>query len=58
MTWFYVNWVLGIHIDDLNDWSSTLNLPHTDFPMRANLAELEPRMLKKWGLMKEDESEK
>lgn len=29
------------------DYTSTLNLPKTDFPMRANLAQREPDMLKK-----------
>lgn len=30
------------------DWSQTLNLPKTDFPMRANLAQREPQFLKFW----------
>ena len=30
------------------DYTSTLNLPKTDFPMRANLPEREPQMLKYW----------
>ena len=30
------------------DWSQTLNLPQTDFPMRAGLPELEPKLLEKW----------
>ncbi|PKN52110.1 MAG: isoleucine--tRNA ligase [Deltaproteobacteria bacterium HGW-Deltaproteobacteria-13] len=30
------------------DYKSTLNLPQTDFPMKANLAQREPEMLKKW----------
>ena len=30
------------------DWSQTLNLPHTDFPMRAGLPDLEPKLLKRW----------
>ncbi|MCL2018438.1 MAG: isoleucine--tRNA ligase [Oscillospiraceae bacterium] len=30
------------------DYNNTLNLPKTDFPMRANLPEREPLMLKKW----------
>ncbi|MGE5330088.1 MAG: isoleucine--tRNA ligase [Deltaproteobacteria bacterium] len=30
------------------DYSSTLNLPKTDFPMRANLPEREPEILKQW----------
>lgn len=30
------------------DYSKTLNLPETDFPMRANLPEREPEMLKYW----------
>jgi len=30
------------------DWSETLNLPQTDFPMRAGLPELEPKILARW----------
>ncbi|WP_281241472.1 isoleucine--tRNA ligase [Sporomusa acidovorans] len=30
------------------DYSKTLNLPQTDFPMRANLPEREPKMLEYW----------
>ena len=30
------------------DYKSTLNLPHTDFPMRGNLAKREPEMLAAW----------
>ena len=30
------------------DWSETLFLPRTDFPMKAGLPELEPRLLKRW----------
>ncbi len=30
------------------DYRDTLNLPKTDFPMRANLPNREPEMLKKW----------
>jgi len=33
------------------DYKSTLNLPQTDFPMKANLAQREPEMLKKWEEM-------
>ncbi len=32
----------------MNDYKDSLNLPHTNFPMRANLANLEPNILKKW----------
>ncbi|MCY4357976.1 MAG: isoleucine--tRNA ligase [Gammaproteobacteria bacterium] len=32
----------------MTDYKNTLNLPHTDFPMKANLALREPDMLKKW----------
>src|SRR5919197_27038 len=31
------------------DWSETLFLPKTDFPMRARLPELEPRLLERWA---------
>ncbi len=30
------------------DYKETLNLPKTDFPMKANLVKKEPEMLKKW----------
>ncbi len=30
------------------DWGATLFLPKTDFPMKAGLPELEPRILKRW----------
>ena len=30
------------------DWSDTLFLPQTDFPMRAGLPDLEPKLLKRW----------
>ena len=30
------------------DYKSTLNLPKTDFPMRANLAQREPEILARW----------
>ena len=32
----------------MTDYKATLNLPKTDFPMRANLAQREPGMLKAW----------
>ena len=32
-----------------NDFSSTLNLPKTDFPMRGGLAKSEPVRLAKWN---------
>ena len=31
------------------DYSATLNLPRTEFPMRAGLPEREPRMLERWA---------
>jgi isoleucyl-tRNA synthetase len=30
------------------DYKSTLNLPKTDFPMKANLKDMEPRMIARW----------
>ncbi len=30
------------------DYKTTLNLPKTDFPMKANLKDLEPRMIARW----------
>ena len=38
------------------DWSETLFLPKTDFPMKAGLPEREPELLKRWerlGLYRE-----
>src|SRR3990167_4737295 len=32
----------------MTDYKPTLNLPQTDFPMKANLAQREPEILKKW----------
>jgi isoleucyl-tRNA synthetase len=32
----------------VSDYKTTLNLPQTDFPMRGNLAQREPKMLKHW----------
>ncbi len=33
---------------DEQDYKHTLNLPQTDFPMKANLAQREPEILKRW----------
>jgi isoleucyl-tRNA synthetase len=32
----------------MSDYKSTLNLPRTEFPMKASLAQREPEILKKW----------
>ena len=32
----------------MSDYKQTLNLPDTAFPMRGNLAQREPEMLKQW----------
>ncbi|UZJ44681.1 isoleucine--tRNA ligase [Marinimicrobium sp. C6131] len=32
----------------MSDYKATLNLPHTAFAMKANLAQREPEMLKRW----------
>lgn len=32
----------------MNNYKNTLNLPQTDFPMKANLSQREPEILKKW----------
>lgn len=36
----------------MTDYKDTLNLPKTDFPMKANLAQREPEMLKRWEAQK------
>jgi isoleucyl-tRNA synthetase len=38
---------VGIEAD--MDYKGTLNLPKTDFPMRANLSEREPQLLRAWA---------
>ena len=37
------------------DYKDTLNLPHTDFPMKADLVKREPERLKKWESMTVEE---
>ena len=32
----------------MTDYKSTVNLPQTDFPMKANLAQREPEQLERW----------
>ena len=34
------------------DYKTTLNLPQTEFPMKANLAEREPQLLREWDAMR------
>jgi isoleucyl-tRNA synthetase len=36
----------------MTDYKNTLNLPHTDFPMKADLAKREPHILEKWESIK------
>ena len=36
---------------DAPDYKSTLNLPRTDFPMKADLARREPERLAAWDAM-------
>ena len=40
----------------MTDYKATLNLPNTAFPMKANLAQREPQILKKWQQNKVYES--
>jgi isoleucyl-tRNA synthetase len=35
----------------MSDWKDTLNLPRTDFPMKANLQTAEPQALARWQSM-------
>jgi len=35
----------------MSDWKDTLNLPQTEFPMKANLPVAEPQMLARWNAM-------
>jgi isoleucyl-tRNA synthetase len=36
----------------MSDWKDTLNLPRTDFPMKANLQAVEPQALARWSEMR------
>ena len=38
----------------MSDYKATLNLPQTDFPMKANLTQREPERLKAWADMADD----
>ncbi len=42
----------AIPLKEARDWSETLNLPKTDFPMKAGLPEREPEWVKRWQAMK------
>ena len=33
----------------MTDYKDTLNLPHTEFPMKANLSQREPAVIEKWN---------
>ena len=33
------------------DYNATVNLPKTDFPMRAGLPKREPEMLQRWNAL-------
>ena len=33
----------------MSDYKKSLNLPDTSFPMKANLTQREPEMLKNWN---------
>ena len=35
----------------MSDWKTTLNLPHTSFPMKANLQTAEPAAIARWTEM-------
>ena len=35
----------------MSDWKDTLNLPRTDFPMKANLPASEPATIARWESM-------
>jgi isoleucyl-tRNA synthetase len=39
-------------LEDVMDYKQTLNLPSTEFPMKANLARREPEQLKEWEQQK------
>src|SRR5262245_52121653 len=40
--------IVRAYMDAERDYKATLNLPRTEFPMKGNLAQKEPELLKKW----------
>jgi isoleucyl-tRNA synthetase len=46
--WHRLNYRMMTPSSLMSDWKDTLNLPRTDFPMKANLPATEPAMIAKW----------
>ncbi|MFI5177234.1 MAG: isoleucine--tRNA ligase [Vicinamibacterales bacterium] len=42
---------MDVSATSMRDWKDTLNLPRTDFPMKANLPASEPRAIARWEAM-------
>jgi isoleucyl-tRNA synthetase len=42
---------MRVSVTPMRDWKGTLNLPRTDFPMKANLPASEPATLERWKQM-------
>ena len=42
---------MEVSATQMRDWKDTLNLPRTDFPMKANLPASEPRTIERWQAM-------
>ena len=48
LTRFWLRMLRWLVLTTAEDLKSTLNLPRTDFPMKANLPQAEPRRLEQW----------
>ena len=46
--WHPLNYRMMTRASLMSDWKDTLNLPRTDFPMKANLPATEPATIAKW----------
>src|SRR6187455_3236387 len=42
---------IRVYTITMRDWKDTLNLPRTDFPMKANLPTSEPATIARWDAM-------
>ena len=46
-----LNYRMMVSVTSMRDWKDTLNLPRTDFPMKANLPATEPATIARWDAM-------
>jgi isoleucyl-tRNA synthetase len=49
--WHRLNYRMRVLVVLMSDWKDTLNLPRTEFPMKANLPATEPATIARWESM-------